>query len=430
MSNLTAVMNPTSRLVQPLPATKNLALRKSVYDLSDDEVRAFRKAVAGIMAFNDNRGWQHVASQHGHKEYYCPHGNPMFAIWHRPYMIMMEQALQRIIPGFGLPYWDWTSERAATEGLPSIFTEATYVDEAGNTVPNPLLSAKILPGANVPAETTRAPGAPAALATTRALVAEALRKESYDTFTAALEQPHNFVHGWVGGSMGAVPTAAYDPVFWVHHSMVEKIFCDWQNLARRSIPASVGGRTLVPFAVRSEDVWDYSTLGYRYQGPAAAVQVVPPGGEPGNRALVARFALGSIAPDFKTARLGFHESSATDTSCEIRIFFNHPGADESTPTAGHPGFVRSIYTFGHGTCTGDDGHCVPPGLPEDATQWLLLRGKHHRSGNRMFVDVTDALRPLVGVVPAVEVSMVAVRPDGRRLPGRGMTFDLLTLDAV
>ena len=40
---------------------------------------------------------------------------------------------------------------------------------------------------------------------------------------------HDRVHGYVGGSMGQVPTAAFDPIFWSHHSMVDRIWYLWQN---------------------------------------------------------------------------------------------------------------------------------------------------------------------------------------------------------
>ncbi len=54
------------------------------------------------------------------------------------------------------------------------------------------------------------------------------------------QQPHNAVHGAVGGSfrqadgsegdglMGSVETAAFDPIFWVHHANVDRLWTIWE----------------------------------------------------------------------------------------------------------------------------------------------------------------------------------------------------------
>lgn len=44
-----------------------------------------------------------------------------------------------------------------------------------------------------------------------------------------LESIHNTIHGYVGGNMGQVPLAAFDPVFWLHHANVDRILVLWQE---------------------------------------------------------------------------------------------------------------------------------------------------------------------------------------------------------
>jgi hypothetical protein len=47
----------------------------------------------------------------------------------------------------------------------------------------------------------------------------------------SLEIPHNYIHVQIGGTGGAminVQSASYDPIFWLHHSFIEKIFYTWQ----------------------------------------------------------------------------------------------------------------------------------------------------------------------------------------------------------
>jgi tyrosinase len=46
----------------------------------------------------------------------------------------------------------------------------------------------------------------------------------------SLEGIHDMVHVDVGGAghMGNVPVAAFDPIFWLHHCQVDRLFCLWQ----------------------------------------------------------------------------------------------------------------------------------------------------------------------------------------------------------
>ena len=42
-------------------------------------------------------------------------------------------------------------------------------------------------------------------------------------------QMHNRIHRYIGGTM-VPPTSPYDPVFWLHHCYVDKLWADWQRL--------------------------------------------------------------------------------------------------------------------------------------------------------------------------------------------------------
>ncbi|KAK4862915.1 hypothetical protein LT330_010745 [Penicillium expansum] len=49
-----------------------------------------------------------------------------------------------------------------------------------------------------------------------------------------LEYIHNNIHGWVGGDfnghMSQIPVATFDPIFWLHHCNIDRIFALWQAL--------------------------------------------------------------------------------------------------------------------------------------------------------------------------------------------------------
>ena len=76
---------------------------------------------------------------------------------------------------------------------------------------------------------------------------------------------HNNVHGWVGGAMSAVPVAAYDPIFWAHHAMIDRLWYLWQ-IGPNGVdpPAGLLDRALPPFPLTVRDTLDISALGYGY----------------------------------------------------------------------------------------------------------------------------------------------------------------------
>ena len=44
-----------------------------------------------------------------------------------------------------------------------------------------------------------------------------------------LELHHDEVHDWVGGDMGDVPRAAFDPAFYMHHAYIDYIFEEFRQ---------------------------------------------------------------------------------------------------------------------------------------------------------------------------------------------------------
>ena len=101
-------------------------------------------------------------------------------------------------------------------------------------------------------------------------------------------QLHNRVHLWVGGNM--VPmTSPHDPIFFLHHSFVDKLWADWQALQMKNNPhwaphyaplkdGPPGHNiddVLAPFTHTVRDVLDIRKLGYRYEPPLAPRAMFP-----------------------------------------------------------------------------------------------------------------------------------------------------------
>jgi len=102
---------------------------------------------------------------------------------------------------------------------------------------------------------------------------------SIKRFGDLLNDPHGAIHDETGCMMGKVEFAGFHPIFWMHHSMVDKVFADWQQRIQ-SIPLARSGDTsdwdLPPFATATdrpregapfeELAWDYENkLCYKYQ---------------------------------------------------------------------------------------------------------------------------------------------------------------------
>ena len=76
---------------------------------------------------------------------YCNHGNILFPTWHRAYLLRLENALRKQVPGVTLPYWNEVDNASIYDsGLPSIFTDPHYTFKSGEkkseTIDNPLRS--------------------------------------------------------------------------------------------------------------------------------------------------------------------------------------------------------------------------------------------------------------------------------------------------
>jgi tyrosinase len=91
-------------------------------------------------------------------------------------------------------------------------------------------------------------------------------------------QLHNRVHLWVGGNM-ALMTSPNDPVFFLHHCFVDKVWADWQEVQKKNNPAGAPhyaplrdgppghnlGDQLKPWTRAVREVLDISALGYGYE---------------------------------------------------------------------------------------------------------------------------------------------------------------------
>jgi tyrosinase len=227
------------------------------------QLQTLRTVFATAEGISDDRGFAHWAGIHGLPlPMYCQHGTRLFLPWHRAYLYFFELALRDLVPDAVLAWWDWASATAHSSGIPAAYA-ASKVD--GNA--NPLFRSTVPPvarQAGKPTRTSRSPAAPADLPS-QADVQAVLGLSDFLDFQSQLEEIHNRVHVWVGGTMGEIPWAAYDPVFFAHHVMIDRIWRLWQlRHPTPHFPAGMLEQALPPFPITVAQTLDVNALGYDY----------------------------------------------------------------------------------------------------------------------------------------------------------------------
>lgn len=256
-------------------------IRKNIYHLSDSELSSF---LAAVDALKGEGGYDEFVERHfrgGH----AIHRAPGFFPWHRYFIREFELSLQSLVGGVALPYWDWAADAANPAAAPLWNTDSAlgrvYIGGDGdpangdrvNSGPFAHWTALIAQGGQLvprtPAGLIRrlgrdpiSTGAPRF--STQAQVDQALNIGTYDSApwdasqdatpsfrnrtegwlrrpSEAGSQLHNRIHLWVGGDM--LPhTSPNDPVFFLHHSNVDRLWAKWQALhpAAPYLPSSGG----------------------------------------------------------------------------------------------------------------------------------------------------------------------------------------------
>lgn len=269
-----------------LSATTIVRRRRNISNYTGSELSEFRVSMASFQGINDNRGYDFIAGFHGIPGHWCWHNGiggldnsdefpgqnyPLFLPWHRAYLKWFEDHLLDNDPNISIPFWDWTSSLSHTEGIPKAYSEPNV--DGG---PNPLYnfnSRTLQQDPNGPGNglTSRDPDPPSDLPAP-ADVAALYKISDFVGFSFQLEQIHNNVHGWCHGSMGVVPFAAFDPIFWAHHCNIDRIWAIWQTTHTNKLPQGLDDLILSPFPYRVKDVLNIHDLGYEYAAAGTEVK--------------------------------------------------------------------------------------------------------------------------------------------------------------
>jgi tyrosinase len=171
------------------------------------------------------------------------HGGPGFLAWHRAYILRYERELQAIDPAVTLHYWRFDAAAPAMFAASFMGGPPNLGGFASFDPTNPLASWSIEGLSGIPRRPFYAPAqSPTTLgiADETATLALGGSSASYGGFRAMEGNPHGNIHGLTGGGgwVGSVPTAARDPLFFLLHANVDRLWAKWQWLYVRDEPAA------------------------------------------------------------------------------------------------------------------------------------------------------------------------------------------------
>ncbi|NPT47998.1 hypothetical protein GNZ12_43280 [Paraburkholderia sp. 1N] len=209
-----------------------MIVRRNIYSLSPIEINTFIDAIKRVKRSGE---YNRLVLLH-YDNIRKVHGTPMFLPWHRALLRRFETLLQNEIgdSSFGLPYWDWTNDVSSPGQIGKLWGQE-MMGGTGNPIhTGPFVPSQwitISPDGAFGDALVRNLGGSGQPVTNKEDVLRLYSSDQYDTFRSNLEfGPHGRMHVWVGGQMASVPNSVNEPVFWLHHANVDRIWAQWQEL--------------------------------------------------------------------------------------------------------------------------------------------------------------------------------------------------------
>ncbi|MEM9557199.1 MAG: tyrosinase family protein [Acidobacteriota bacterium] len=168
--------------------------------------------------------------------YYEAHGYPAFLSWHRAYLLDLERELQGIDPSVALPYWRF--DRPA----PNLFDVAFLgeTDPFGTVTfapSNPIQYWRTDSGDGITRDPLFDQHTDSALVISEQ--ATLAYGSTYDDFSRMEGNPHGSAHTSFTGWIQNPATSPKDPVFFLLHCNVDRLWAKWQRENGRFDPSDV-----------------------------------------------------------------------------------------------------------------------------------------------------------------------------------------------
>lgn len=204
-------------------------VRKNADKLTPPERERF---IAALAALNDRGAgrFRELRQIHSEVVWNEAHGHAGFLPWHRAYLLDLERELQAIDPSVSLPYWRFD------EPAPNLFSPRFLGAAAANgqvtfAADNPLQFWSTDSGAGI----VREPSFDTATESVGTLSeAQTLGvSDKFFRFTRLETGPHGAAHMACGGFLADGHNAPRDPLFFLLHGNVDRLWAKWQWLNKR-----------------------------------------------------------------------------------------------------------------------------------------------------------------------------------------------------
>jgi tyrosinase len=250
----------------------------------------------------------------------CQHHGWYFLPWHRGYLGYFERIVRKTIIGLGgpsnwtLPYWNYASGAPNAMLMRPEFLEPNLPDgtpTVADGTPNPLFNGIVRAGCD-PVDTPFGSAGDFQI-TPNDVSMQCLTIPYFDDHTASLSfggavtgfnhgedgigvegavetTPHDNVHSDIGGWMDSYETAALDPIFWIHHCNIDRLWAVWSAGQGHTDPTDLAwlqpAGVNFPFRFRDENgasqvlnpstVVDTATSAFTYKYQDISQPVAPP----------------------------------------------------------------------------------------------------------------------------------------------------------
>jgi len=199
-------------------------VRRNVGKMKEDDpiLVSYRKAIKKMRALPDTNplSWAYQGGIHWTTLPFptptvdwdkCEHGTDFFWSWHRMYLYWFERIVRKMSEDkdWAVPYWNWGP--GSDFKLPAPFRDTT----------SDLYTVHRDPAINAGTGSLN----PAAVSVTSSFALT-----NFFSANGNIQNPHGAVHVETGGASGwmtSVSTAAQDPIFYVHHSNVDRLWNLW-----------------------------------------------------------------------------------------------------------------------------------------------------------------------------------------------------------
>lgn len=288
--------------------------RKEWRQLTPSEQSAFLKAVKSLATTNATKTYNWFPQTHYDQSSYI-HGYANFLPWHRKFLREFEASLRVLDASVALPYWDWSLDSQAPELAPvwsntafggngDYYTDVVKNGVFANWVVSTGGSHKLQREWDLGSEMS-------AFYSPETLNTLMVQATTYSTWKRALEvseaneaswktllsrsplvtksqkslpsnskyTPHGQVHNNIGGDMAQM-YSPNDPIFFLHHAFLDKLWWQWQQLSSSRFQSYSGNNAdgsyartsdlLQPWGVTVSSVMNVTGLCYGYSASTTA----------------------------------------------------------------------------------------------------------------------------------------------------------------